>query len=389
MARREDRPPDVQSPRSRGLTAAATPDPPLRVAVAHEWLTGYAGSERVVEQILEEFPGSPLLTTVVEPEAIPELLRSARPSLLQRVPGAVSHHEWFIPLMPFAWALREPVRGVDVVVSSSHACAKAVRIDDGIPHLCYCHTPMRYAWHFEMEAGRFPTTVRPAAWLTARTLRFWDRRTAGNVTRFVANSTAVAERIRHSYGRPAAVVHPPVRTDYFTPAELRSESPTFLSVGRLVSYKRPDLVVEAFRGLPFELVVVGEGHLLSRLRSTAPRNVRFVGAVDDLELRDLYRHARALVFAGEEDFGIAMAEALACGTPVVAVDRGGAVDIVEDGVTGILVGEQTVEAVRAGVERAAATTFDHELIRSRGERFSAERFRREIRAELEQLAAAR
>src|SRR5262249_59288237 len=120
--------------------------------------------------------------------------------------------------MACAGGVGEPVGDVDVVVSSSHACAKAVRIKPGIPHLCYCHTPMRYAWHFEMEAGRFPTAVRPAAWLTARTLRYWDRRTAGNVTRFVANSTAVAERIRRSYGRPATVVHPPVRTDYFTPA---------------------------------------------------------------------------------------------------------------------------------------------------------------------------
>src|SRR5262249_163277 len=160
-----------------------------------------------------------------------------------------------------------------------------------------------------------------------RTLRYWDRRTAGNVTRFVANSTAVAERIRRSYGRPATVVHPPVRTDYFTPAASDPERQAFLSVGRLVSSKRADLVVAAFRGLPEGVVVVGEGHLLSQLRATAPENVRFVGSVDDLELRDLYRRARALVFAGEEDFGIAMAETLACGTPVVAVDRGGAVDI--------------------------------------------------------------
>lgn len=365
--------------------SAATADS-LRVAVAHEWLVGYAGSERVVEQILEEFPGSQLLTTVVEQDAIPELLRSARPSALQHVPGAVAHHEWFIPLMPLSWAVREPIRGVDVVISSSHACAKAVRIDEGIPHLCYCHTPMRYAWHFEMEAGRFPAALRPAAWLTAQALRQWDRRTAGNVTRFVANSTAVAERIRRSYGRPAGVIHPPVRTDFFKPPEHRGETQRFISVGRLVSYKRPDLVVEAFRGLPFELVVVGEGHLLSRLRAGAPANVRFAGAVDDIQLRELYRSARGLVFAGEEDFGIAMAEALACGTPVVAVDRGGAIDIVEDGVTGILVGDQTVEAVRAGVMRAAETTFDHELIRKRGERFSSQRFRREIRSELEELA---
>ncbi len=387
MARREDRPEDVQSPRSHGLTAARPAETPLRVAVAHEWLVGYAGSERVVEQILEEFPGSPLLTTVVEQDAIPELLRPARPSLLQHVPGAVSHHEWFIPAMPLAWAARRPIKGVDVVVSSSHACAKAVRIEPGIPHLCYCHTPMRYAWHFDMEAGRFPAPLRPAAWVAARTLRHWDRRTAGNVTRFVANSSAVAERIRQSYGRPADIVHPPVRTDFFTPAVRRPDPQHFLSVGRLVSYKRPDLVVEAFRGLPFELVVVGEGHLLSRLRAGAPKNVRFAGAVDDVELRELYRSAQGLVFAGEEDFGIAMAEALACGTPVVAFARGGAVDIVEDGVTGVLVADQTAEAMRAGVERAAATAFDHELIHSRSERFSAERFRREIRAELEELAA--
>lgn len=359
----------------------------VRIAIAHEWLVRYAGSERVVHEILAEFPRSPLVTTFVNPDAVPAELAQAKPSFLQHVPGATRRHEWFLPLMPLSWRLREPVDDVDVVVSSSHACAKAVRIAPGIPHLCYCHTPMRYAWQLEAESGRFPRALRGAARLAAGRVRNWDRRTAGNVTRFVANSHAVAERIRRFYGRDASVIHPPVRTDFFTPNGKLERNDAFLFVGRLVSYKRPDLVVAAFAELPYRLAVVGAGHLRDELVRRATPNVSFIEHVDDNELRDLYRNARALVVPGEEDFGIITAEALACGTPVVAFDRGGSADIVEDGVSGLLYEGDDVEALRAAIRRAAGETFDAAEIRGRAERFSPRRFRREIRAAVEELAA--
>jgi glycosyltransferase involved in cell wall biosynthesis len=357
----------------------------MRVAIAHEWLVSYAGSERCVEQIREVFPGSRLLTTVIDPAVVPPTLRDAEPSLLQRLPGAFTHHEWLLPLMPAAWRFRDPVSDVDAVISSSHACAKAVAIRPQIPHLCYCHTPMRYAWDFGSEAGRFPAPVRLVARMGMVWLRRWDRRTAERVTQFVANSSAVAGRIKRFYGRPARVIHPPVRTTFFTPGGERNEF--FLHVGRLVSYKRADLVVDAFKGLPFQLVVVGSGQLESRLRARASDNVTFLGEVADEELRDLYRGARALVFPANEDFGIVMAEAQACGTPVIAFADGGAVDIVDQGVTGWLISRQTVGDLQRAIEHAAHEGLDPSVIREKAERFSEQRFRDEIAGAVETMVA--
>jgi glycosyltransferase involved in cell wall biosynthesis len=358
----------------------------VRVAIAHEWLVRYAGSERVVEEMLKAFPGARLVTTVLEPSEVPPPLAQAEPSFLQHLPGARAHHEWFLPLMPLAWRFTKLPRDLDAVISSSHACAKAVRTADGVPHLCYCHTPMRYAWDFPAERRRFPALLRPAVRAGMAWFRSWDRRTAEHVDRFVANSTAVADRIRRFYGREADVIYPPVDTEFFTPGGERGDE--FLFVGRLVSYKRVDLVVRAFEGLPYRLLVVGEGHLAERLKATASSNVRFLAGVDDTELRDLYRSARALVYPADEDFGIVMAEAQACGTPVVALAAGGAVDIVRPRETGWFLEGQTVDELRGAVERAATEELDPDVIRASAERFAPERFRRELRAAVEKLVAA-
>jgi glycosyltransferase involved in cell wall biosynthesis len=358
------------------------------VAIAHEWLVRYAGSERCVAEMLEAFPGARLLTTLLEPNAVPAPLRAARPSLLQHVPGARRHHEWFLPLMPLAWRLRPAVRDVDVVISSSHACAKAVRAEPGTPHLCYCHTPMRYAWRFELERERFPRPLRAPAGIGMAWFRRWDRATARRVTRFAANSTAVARRIEEAFGRSAQVIHPPVRTEFFTPGGEREDF--FLYVGRFAGYKRPDLVVEAFAGLPeHRLLLVGEGPLRPTLEARATPNVTFLGTVDDERLRSLYRAARALVYPVEEDFGITMAEAQACGTPVIGVAAGGAVDIVQPSRTGWLLQEPSVDALRAAVRRAAADELDAEVVARSAQRFSAARFRDEIKTAATDLAADR
>ena len=232
---------------------------------------------------------------------------------------------------------------------------------------------MRYAWQFELERDRFPGAVRPLARQGMRAFRWWDRRTAGRVTSFVANSRAVAARIRDAYGREADVIHPPVRTEYFTPGGERED--VFLYVGRLVSYKRPDLVVEAFAELPHRLVVVGDGPLRARLEERATPNVTVLGPVDDERLRSLYRSARALVYPGYEDFGIVMAEAQACGTPVIGLAAGGALDIVDPGVSGWLLEGQSIHELRAAVRRAAAEPLPPEPIVAGARRFSRERFR--------------
>ena len=379
----------VESPMAGAATDTATvPErPALRVAIAHEWLVAYGGSERVVEQLLELFPGADLLTTLLDRSALPEAFASARPSPLQHLPGATHHHEWMLPLMPLAWRLHRAPEAVDAVISSSHACAKAAPTPPGVPHLCYCHTPMRYAWAFEGERHRFPRPLQPIARAGATGLRRWDRATSRRVTRFVANSSAVAARIADSYGRSAEVIHPPVRTDFFTPGRARDDY--FLYVGRLVSYKRPDLVIDAFADLPHRLVVVGQGHFRDELRARATSNVTFLPAVSDAELRDLYRGARALVFPAEEDFGIAMAEAQACGTPVIGLDAGGAVDIVVEGRTGWLVRRQDVTELKAAVRRAAAEDLDPEDIRTNGLRFSASVFRQRMGDAVEAMVAER
>jgi glycosyltransferase involved in cell wall biosynthesis len=358
----------------------------MGIAVAHEWLVSYAGSERVVDEILCSFPGARLLTTLIDRDRLPPSLQRAEPSLLQRIPGATRHHEWLLPLMPLSWAVRAPVGGVDAVVSSSHACAKAVRVERGIPHLCYNHAPMRYAWDFESERERFPAATRPVARVLMAWFRRWDRETAKNVDAFVANSSAVADRIRRFYGRRAQVIHPPVQTDRFTPGGERTDS--FLYVGRLTGYKRPDLVIDAFAGLDQPLVVVGDGPLGEHLRKRATANVSFLGTVDERTLLDLYRAARALVFPVDEDFGIAMAEAQACGTPVIGLNRGGARDIVEHGITGWLIDKPTVEELQQAVRFAARAELDVGEIRRRAERFAAPRFRDEITAAVEELVRA-
>jgi glycosyltransferase involved in cell wall biosynthesis len=332
--------------------------------------------------MLRLFPDAELLTTVVRPEQLPPELRRAKPSFLQQLPGATSSHEWLLPLMPAAWRTRV-IDDADVVISSSHACANAVRVAEGIPHLSYCHTPMRYAWDFASEAERFPRAVRPAARVAMAGFRRWDRNVAQKITRFLANSSAVAKRIERFYGRPARIVHPPVRTDFFTGGGERGDA--FLYVGRFVAYKRADLAVEAFRGLPYQLVVVGSGPGEDSLRARAPSNVTFLGEVSDEELRRLYRETAAVVAPGVEDFGIAMAEAQACGAPVIAAGAGGARDIVVDGVTGWLLDDLSIDALRTAIRAAAGRPLDSAATERHAARFSAERFRQQILAEVEEL----
>ena len=347
----------------------------MRVVVAHEWLTSYAGSERVVEQMLEAFPGSPLLTTVIRPERVPPTLRGARTSALNHSRLARNHHEWFVPVMPLAWRTLGRVDDADVVISSSHACAKAVRVGPGVRHVVYCHTPMRYAWDFDQERGRFPAPLRGVIGAGMGTLRTWDRRSAQHVDAFIANSTAVAERIRRHYGRESVVVHPPVDTEFFTPGE-EDRDDFFVMAGRLVAYKEPQVVVDAFRGLDARLVVVGTGPMEAQLRRDAPPNVEILGHVTDDHLRALLRRARALIHMGNEDFGITMAEAIACGCPVIARAEGGALDIVVPGLNGILVEHCDIGSIRRAVKGDIPDQVG--VISASAAQFSRARFREDI-----------
>ncbi|MDQ7842940.1 MAG: glycosyltransferase [Armatimonadota bacterium] len=352
----------------------------LRVALVHDWLITLGGSDRVLLALHEVFPDAPVYTFLADPARLPAPFAClpVRTSWLQRLPGATSRHRWLVPLMPLA-ARTFDLRGVQVVLSSSHACAKGVLVPPRAVHICYCHTPMRYAWELRgTYLQAMPPVIRPLAAAALGWLRRWDHATSARVHHFIANSRHVAARIRAHYGREATVIYPPVDTAFFTPGERRTGEEYFLTVGRLVPYKRIDLAVEAFTRARRPLVVVGDGPEAPRLRALAGPTVRFVGEVSDDVLRDYYRGCRAVVFPGVEDFGLVPVEAQACGRPVIAYAEGGALESVVEGETGLFFRLPTPEALFGAVQAFERRRFDPGVIRRHAERFSVPRFQAEI-----------
>jgi glycosyltransferase involved in cell wall biosynthesis len=343
----------------------------VQVSLVHEWLTNRAGSEQVVGALRDAFVGSPVSTTVIHR---PEFAgwEPVHTSVLQPFAHGPAAHERLLPLLPAAWKTVE-VPDADVVVTSFHSFSLHARVPRHVPHAVYCHTPPRFLW----QPGQLADERRgagPVLRAARAVLGPGDRRRARRPDLFVANSTAVRARIRRVYGRDAHVVHPPVDLDRSTAALGTPTGDYHLVFGRLVPYKRIDLAVAAFAELGWPLVVAGSGRQAEELAASAPPNVRFVGRVADAELPSLLAGARALVFPGEEDFGITPVEAMAAGTPVVAYGRGGALDTVVDGETGVLVPEQTVASVVAGVERAAAIEWDRAAVAAAMAPFAAARF---------------
>jgi glycosyltransferase involved in cell wall biosynthesis len=361
------------------------------VAVVHDWFQGYHGSERVVEalvrDVLAEAGRVDVLTFHAARELLPSHLagRIVRESRLSRLPGVrqVGHEpgrwRYLLPYMPRYFRSLELDRYALVVVSS-HAVAINAAPGAGVPCVCYCHTPMRYTWLAETDRDRLTGPRGAALRLVSAGLRRADRRAAQRPDRLLVNSTAVRDRIRRFYGRDAEVVHPPVEL-----ADLK-RSPgggeRFLWVGRLVPYKRPELVAEAFRGLPHRLTMVGIGPLERAVRERLPDNAELRGWIPRGELARLYGEATGFLHLGEEDFGMTMVEALAAGAPVIALDVGGARDIVRDGTDGVLVSEPSVAAVRDAVDRVAAASWNADELARRAREFSPERFVSRMRAAL-------
>jgi glycosyltransferase involved in cell wall biosynthesis len=352
-----------------------------RIAVVHEWLLDFAGSERVVREILEVLPQADLFTLIDRPD---EELRAAIPrrataaSFLQRLPRPQRWLRYYLPLMPLA-VKQLDVSAYDMVISSSHAVAKGVVTGPRQLHLSYVHTPMRYAWDLRDEYLRAAGLDRGlrgwAARLVLERLRRWDVRSASGVDVFLANSAHVAQRIQKAYRREAEVLYPPVDVGAFPMRETKEDF--YLTVSRLEPYKRIDLLLDAFAARrERRLIIIGGGPEMQRLRSKATPNVELLGRLPTPEVRDHMQRARAFLFAGIEDFGIVMAEAQACGTPVIALARGGAAEIVRDD-TGLLFSEQTADALSEAVQRfeqdrgrfAAATCRENAM------RFDRRRFR--------------
>ena len=346
-----------------------------RIVLGHDWLTGMRGGERVLEQFCKAFPNAPLATLLANPSSVSEAIRDRQivTSFMQRIPGVARNYRKMLPIMgAAATSLRIPPG--DLLLTTSSCVAHAFRPPKGMKMLCYCVTPMRYAWLFPKEYLG-PVKAALAAPYFAH-LRRWDRRHAQHVDRFVAISRHVQERIRSFYGRESDVVYPPVDTDRCTPAPDGGEANGGydLIVSALVPYKRIDLAVEAYRRLGYPLKIVGTGSGAAKIAHGAAPNVEFLGWRSDDEILALYRNCRFLIFPGEEDYGLVPLEAMACGKPVIAFGRGGATETVENGTSGVFFAKQTADELCDAVARAEKIGWDRAAIRSRALSFGIPQF---------------
>jgi glycosyltransferase involved in cell wall biosynthesis len=343
----------------------------VRVELVHEWLTNMAGSEKVVGALRRTFPGAGVSTSLFYEPEFPGWA-PVRTTVLQPFATRRGAHLRVLPLIPGAMhTLRIP--DADLVVTSFHSFALNARVPKGVPHLVYCHTPPRFLYERDQLAGERGLSTRLTG-AAASLLTPGDRRRSRRPDLFVANSHEVAARIRDAYGRDAEVVHPPVEVERFAAAVDEPRGDYYVSFSRLVAYKRVDLVIEAFRELGWPLVVAGEGRARAQLEAGAPSNVRFAGRVPDDDLPALLAGAKGLVFAGVEDFGITMVEAMAAGAPVIALDAGGARDSVEPGRSGLLFADATTPSLVAALREADATSWDRGDVSASAQRFSEARF---------------
>jgi glycosyltransferase involved in cell wall biosynthesis len=366
-----------------------------RIALVHDWLTGMRGGEKVLEVLCEAYPTADLFTLFHVPGSVSPAIERMRPrtSVLQSVPGIRRFYRHCLPLFPAAIEQFDLDR-YDLIISTSHCAAKAAVKTGRARHLCYCFTPMRYAWD-QFDAyfgeGRVGTLksrlLRPALAALSR----WDAATAGRVDRYVAISQHVASRIRRYYNREADVIYPPVDTGFFSPDDTVAPENFLLIVSALVPYKRIDLAIEASRLSNTPLRIVGEGPeraALTALIQATGADAQLLGSISDEQVRDLYRRAAAVMLPGEEDFGISPVEAQACSTPVIALGRGGALETVIDGVTGVLVTHPTAQSLAAGIARAKQLPFDRAVIRAHAMKFDRALFSRAIQSTIESLAHA-
>jgi glycosyltransferase involved in cell wall biosynthesis len=364
----------------------------MRTALIHDWLTGMRGGERMLETLCGLYPEADIFTLYHRRGSVSAAIEQHRihTSFVQRLPMAAAYYRQYLPLFPFAIEQFD-LDAYDLVISSSHCAAKAVIVPGRARHLCYCHSPMRYAWdQFDAYFGPARTGAIASRWVYRPVLTWlarWDAATAARVHRFAANSAYVAGRIRRYYNRVATIVYPPVDTIFFHPA---GDSPGshFLIVSALVPYKRIELAMQACDRLGAALRIVGDGPERQRLEAQAGPNVTFLGRLSDDEVRSEYRRALAVLFPGEEDFGLVPVEAQACGTPVVALGCGGALETVIDGENGVLFAEPEVEALAAALERVARLRFDPAAIARTAGRFSRERYLEQMRAVIDETIAA-
>lgn len=356
---------------------------PQNIALVHDWLVSMRGGEKCLEALCRLFPHAHIFTLVHKKGTVsPTIERMpVSTSFLQNLPFGVSHYQYYLPIFPRAIE-QVNVSAFDLVISSSHAVAKGVRVRKGSLHICYCHTPMRYIWdQYDQYFGKDHAGIlkRTAMKMILSSLREWDVQSSAGVHHFIANSQNVKERIQRIYNRSAVVVYPPVDVHRFSLSE--NNDGYFLIVSALVPYKRIDVAVEAFNVLGRRLVIVGSGSEEKKLKRMANPNIEFAGWVDDGRLIRYYERCCALVFPGEEDFGIAPVEAMACGKPVVAFARGGALEtVVEDEAfsTGVLFDEQSPTSLIAAIHKLDRQTFHPQRLRQYALQFDRAIFQQRI-----------
>ena len=348
----------------------------MRVAIVHYWLVGMRGGEKVVEALCKMYPQADIFTHAYAPDSISPVIKAHRiqTSFIGRLPFSATRYKSYLPLMPMALEQLD-LRGYDLVISSESGPAKGIIPPSNATHICYCHSPMRYVWNmfhdYRERTGFLNRLLMPPA---AHYIRNWDAISASRVHEFVANSATVARRIETYYRRSATVIYPPVDTDAFGPVPEQERGDYHLMVGELVRYKRPELAIEAFNRLQKPLVVIGGGEMLRELRTLAGPHVTMLGPQPFAVLKHHYARCQALIFPGEEDFGIVPVEAMASGRPVIAYGKGGATETVQEGVTGTFFQEQSVDALIAAIERCKAIAPRPEALVERASEFSVERF---------------
>src|ERR1700722_5288168 len=378
-------------PKHRARVAKREP----RVAIVHDWLVAYAGAEKVLEQIIICFPDADLFSVVDFMEERSWLRgKKVTTSFIQKLPQAKKRYRSYLPLMPLAIEQLD-VSGYDLVISSSHAVAKGVLTGPDQIHVSYVHSPIRYAWdlqHQYLQQSNLTSGVKPLlARMVLHYMRNWDIRTSNSVDHFIANSAFIARRINKVYHRDSHVIFPPVDVEAFQLCEVKEDF--YLTASRMVPYKKIDLIVEAFAKMPErKLVVIGDGPDMRKIRDKATPNVEIMGYQPFSVLQDKMRRAKAFVFAAEEDFGISVVEAQACGTPVIAYGKGGALETVLDGSdprpTGLFFDEQSTGAIIEAVEdfELGAIAFRAADCRANAERFSIKHFRDNLRAHVQGVA---